>query len=156
MADSLYFSLIRSFLALASPSEIPELTEEPGILELHVAPFTCYVVPLLQREQIILQCAVLDLSELGLQQNLSILRLLHSLNWASSVSTGITILLDENHHAIVHKALKLKQTSAHILEQELAALTDAADQLKTTLLALPNPSNAETPEASAPPMGLKA
>lgn len=156
MAESLYCSLIRTFLTLTAPDELQQLDAEPGVLELRIDAVTCSVTPLADGENLVIRCPIACPEALDMQNNLALMRLLHSLNWATSFETGVSILLDDSHGAIVHKRLTIKQTNAHRLEQELASLLEAAHQLQIMLTQLPCPKAKTGDSLSNTPTGLRA
>jgi len=156
MTESLYGSLIRTFLTMTAPVELQQLNSEPGVLELRVDALTCSVTPLADGENLVIQCPIACPEALDMQNNLAFLRLLHSLNWATSCDTGVSILLDDSHGAIVHKRLSIKQINAHRLEQELASLLEAAHQLQIMLTQLPCPKVKTGDSLSNTPTGLRA
>lgn len=91
-----------------------------------------------------------------MHNNLALMRLLHSLNWATSFDTGVSILLDDSNGAVVHKRLTIKQTNAHCLEQELASVLEAANQLQALLTQLPCPKAKTEDSSSNTATGLRA
>jgi|LauGreDrversion4_2_1035121.scaffolds.fasta_scaffold239708_1 hypothetical protein len=134
MARNLYHSLIRSFLATSAPDQ-PPLTEDPGALQFTVGGLTCTVYPLEGGQQLVMQCPVTTLAEVGPQNVASVLRLLHGLNWASRDSTGVVAMVDQEDRVLVSKTLEIRLIDAHQLEERTASLLEAASHLATMLKA---------------------
>ena len=134
MAHTLYHSLIRNFLAASAPDQ-PPLTEEPGALQFTVEALTCTVYPLEGGQQLVMQCPVTTLAEVGPQNVASVLRLLHGLNWASRDSTGVVAMVDQEDRVLVSKTLEIRLIDAHQLEERTASLLEAASHLATMLKA---------------------
>lgn len=148
MIQTLYHSLICDFLAVSAPDQ-PLPTEDPGALQFTVEAVTCTVYPLEGGQQLVMQCPVTTLAEVGPQNAASALRLLHGLNWASRDSAGIVALVDQEDRVLVSKTLEIRLIDAHRLEEWMARLLDAASHLATVLKAS-DPPGESAPRRSDP------
>ena len=134
MADTLYASLVRAFLAASAPDQ-PAPSDEPGALQFRVDDRTCTVFALEGDHQLVMQAEAMGLAELSPEGAASAMRLLHGLNWAARESTGIVAMLDPNEQLLVSKTLEIRQLDAQSLGAEMAALLEAAASLGNVLKA---------------------
>ena len=149
MASTLYASLIKRFLALSAPDQ-PALAEEPGALQFTVGEHTCTVLALEGGHQLVMQCEVMGLADLGSERMAPALRMLHGLNWAAASRTGIVALVDERDRVLVSKTLEIRTLDAHQLADRMAVLLDSAASLGDLLKALPAPQT-QSARPSMPP-----
>lgn len=138
MPNSQYVSLIKSFLALNAPGQ-PALTEEPGALQFTVGELTCTVFSLEGSDLLVMQCEVMALADLGPERSPPALRLLHGLNWASAIRSGIVTLVDDRDRVLVSQTSDIRQMNAHQLAEQMAVLLESAASLGSTLRAMPMP-----------------
>lgn len=148
MADTLYASLVRAFLASIMPGQ-PPLADDPGALQFQVEDHTCTVFALEGDRRLVMQADVLGMGELDPERSASALKLLHGLNWAARESTGIVAMVNPDDQVLVSKTLEMRQLNAQSLGAEMAALLEAAAHLGTALKATAETSAPEQPRPSS-------
>lgn len=132
MSHDPYASLIKAFVALVVPDQ-PPLTEAPGTLQMTVDEQPCTVFPVDPGSRVALQAEVLELSALGAGDLSAALRLLHGLNWATAVGSGIMILIDDRDRVLVSSVHEIIALDASRLSERMADLLAAASSLKAVL-----------------------
>lgn len=148
MPRNLYASLIRNFVATCAPGQ-PKLTGDPGAMQFTVGAFICTIYPLDEGRRLVMECPVIGLADLDPDARPPALRLLHGLNWAARISTGIVAMVDQDGCVLVSKTLETRQLDSHQLEERMATLLDAASTLGT-MLKVPPQAEVRPREAGMP------
>lgn len=146
-----YASLIRAFLTLSAPDQAT-VSQEPGALQFTVNDQTCTVIPLDDGARLVLQARAQDLGGWPRGRVAAAHQLLHGLNWAMAVRTGIMALVDDRQQVLVSRLLDTASLDAPALAEHIAQLLESAPRLRAVLDDLPDPSPADSGGGARPRM----
>jgi hypothetical protein len=137
MSHHPYHALVADFLKRSDLNQTPPSPEDLGKLSFTLGEFTCEVYPDEEQTRVTVQVMVTRLDQLPSGTIPRALRMLHGINWIARNTTGIMASISIDDEVVLSKSLSIIQTDGILLGAEMAALLDAAVEMKSLLLKLP-------------------
>lgn len=145
MSHHPYHSLVTDFLKRSDLNQPAPSPEDLGKLSFTLGEFTCVVYPDKDETRVNVEVMVNRLDQLPPSSVPKALRMLHGINWRARNTTGIMASLSLDEEVIISKSLPISLTDGAQLGGEMAAMLEAARELRTFLQELPSaPSGART------------
>jgi hypothetical protein len=141
MSHHPYHALVADFLKRSDLNQDPPSPEDLGNLSFTLGDFTCEVYPDKEETRVTLEVMVIRLDQLPPSSVPKALRMLHGINHRARGGTGIMASLNNDDELIVSKSLPISLTDGAQLGAEMAAMLEAALNLKSLVEELPSSSS---------------